>query len=153
MRAEHQAGWFRHFQKYTRCPKPTNQPHINMIHSCQQHPILPSFQGPLALPITDGTTENTRVCPWPVLCPAFKASRGGVGRSRCNCSGACSRAPCCPDLNVSSGPCPVSHSGHRGRTGSELPPQRLFCSGVYLTRSDLFGGTWSVRAGWPGIGA
>lgn len=59
MCAECWAGWFRHFQKYTRCPKSTNQPHINMTHSCQQHPILPFFQGPLALPITDGATENT----------------------------------------------------------------------------------------------
>lgn len=42
MCAERWAGWLKHFQKYTRCPKSTNQPHINMTHSCQQHPILPS---------------------------------------------------------------------------------------------------------------
>lgn len=40
--AERWAGGFKHFQKYTRCLKSMNQPHINMTHSCQQHPILPS---------------------------------------------------------------------------------------------------------------
>nr|KAF6335378.1 hypothetical protein mPipKuh1_008061 [Pipistrellus kuhlii] len=81
MCAERWAGWFRHFQKYTRCPKPPNQPHINMTHSCQQHPILPFFRGPLVLPITDGATENTRVCLWPVLCPPSRLLREEKGEA------------------------------------------------------------------------
>lgn len=40
--AERWASWSKRFQKHTRCPTSANPPRVNMTHSCQQHPILPS---------------------------------------------------------------------------------------------------------------
>lgn len=109
MCAERWAGGLKHVQKYARCPKSTNQPHINMTHSCQQHPILPSRD--LLLCQSLSGPQRTRGCLWQVPCPAppSRLLREGKGEAD-NCSGAWGRAPCCPgDLNVSSGHawCPI----------------------------------------------
>lgn len=103
MCAERWAGVLKHVQKYARCPKSTNQPHINMTHSCQQHPILPSRD--LLLCQSLSGPQRTQGCLWQVPCPAppSRLLREGKGEAD-NCSGAWGRAPCCPgDLNVSWG--------------------------------------------------
>lgn len=101
----------------------------------------PSFQRPLALPVTEQATEGVL---WQVPRPPSGLLREENGEE----ASLPSRRPSCQR-----GPCLVSHSGHGRRTGSELPPQRRFCSVFGVTRWDLFGGTWLVRAGWPETGA
>lgn len=81
MCAERWAGWLKHVQKYARCPKSTNQPHINMTHSCQQHPILPSRD--LLLCQSLSGPQRTQGCLWQVPCPAppsrlLREGKGGA---------------------------------------------------------------------------
>lgn len=146
MCAERWARRLKHFQKYTWCPKSTNQPHINMTHSCQQHLVLPSRD--LLLCQSLSGPQRTQGCLWQVPCTAFQASLGGEGRGRFNCSGVSCQGPCCPG---ELGPCLVSHPGLGRRTESGLPPQGLFVQcWIEPGRACLVGPGWSGQDG-PGL--
>lgn len=127
MCAEHQAGWLKHCQSYTRCPKSTKHT-SDTAHGCQQHPVLPSDDLSYSANHWTDYREYKVACG---KCPPPLRGFSGNGRERQkynSSSGAWCWAPCSPQgLNFSVGPWLMSHSGH-GRTESELPLQRLFCS-------------------------
>lgn len=140
-------------QKYIRCPKSTNQPHINMPHRCQQHPILPSRDLLLCQSLTGPQRTPGCAC-GECSAPPSRLLGEEKGEADGTAEGPAAGLPAVQETLMPArghARCPILAT-EEGQ-GQSCLLGGGFVQGLMSPGRTCLVGTWPVRAGWPGIGA